>query len=155
MCFEINGLKTLKQSILRFFAQTPRLYIYYLNSSKNILLLKVIINFVIILWSFLKVKSQKSQRWYFAWDNLWWGFCVVVHFWCVSSFVDVLYFVVVCSFDFQATLPCHRQSSLASQVREGLHQLWALPQLLFIAFSFSSTASTMVLNGHFLPTGVF
>ena len=56
---------------------------------------------------------------------------------------------------FQATLPCHRHSTLASQTREGLHQLWALPQLLSIAFSFSSTASATVLSGHFLPTGVF
>ena len=37
----------------------------------------------------------------------------------------------------------------------GLHQLWALPQLLLIAFSLSSTASATVLSGHFLPTGVF
>ena len=56
---------------------------------------------------------------------------------------------------FQATLPCHQHSTLASQTREGLHQLWALPRLLSIAFSFSSTASATVLSGHFLPTGVF
>ena len=53
---------------------------------------------------------------------------------------------------FQATLPCHRHSTLASQTHEGLHQLWAIPRLLSIAFSFSSTT---VLSGHFLPTGVF
>ena len=52
-------------------------------------------------------------------------------------------------------LPCHRHSLLASQAREGLHQLLALPQLLFSVFSFSSTASATVLRGHFLPTGVF
>ena len=62
---------------------------------------------------------------------------------------------VVSLFDFQATLPCHRHSTLASQTREGLHQLWALPWLLLIAFSFSSTASATVLSGHLLPTGVF
>ena len=44
---------------------------------------------------------------------------------------------------------------LASHACEGLHQLWAQPRLLLIAFSFSSTASTTVLSGHFLPTGVF
>ena len=59
------------------------------------------------------------------------------------------------SFHFQATLPSHWHSTLASQAREGLHQLWALPWLLLIAFSFSSTASTIVLSGHFLPTGFF
>ena len=62
---------------------------------------------------------------------------------------------VVSLFDFQATLPCHRHSTLASQTREGLHQLWALPWLLLIAFSFSSTASATVLSGHLLPIGVF
>ena len=56
---------------------------------------------------------------------------------------------------FQATLPCHQHSTLASQTREGLHQLWALPQLLSVVFSFSSTASATVLSGHFLPTGIF
>ena len=42
-----------------------------------------------------------------------------------------------------------------SEAREGLHQLWALPWLLSIAFAFPSTASTTVLNEHFLPTDVF
>ena len=56
---------------------------------------------------------------------------------------------------FQATLPCHRHSTLAFQTREGLHQVWAIPRLLSIAFPFSSTASATVLSGHFLPTGVF
>ena len=84
-----------------------------------------------------------------AWENLW------RFLWC-CSFVNVFHFVrVVSLFDFQATLPCHWHSTLASQTREGLHQLWALPRLLSIAFSFSSTASATVLSGHFLPTGVF
>ena len=48
-------------------------------------------------------------------------FVVVVH---LYSFVDVFHFAdVVSSFDFQATSPCHRHSTLASQTREGLHQL--------------------------------
>ena len=63
-------------------------------------------------------------------------------------------FLMLCIY-FQATLPCHWHSTLASQTSEGLHQLWALPQLLLIAFSFSSTVSAAVLSGHFLPTGVF
>ena len=48
-------------------------------------------------------------------------FVVVVH---LYSFVDVFHFVdVVSSFDFQATSLCDRHSTLASQTREGLHQL--------------------------------
>ena len=39
MCFEINGLKNLKLTILRFFAQSPHLYIL-LYSSKNIFIVK-------------------------------------------------------------------------------------------------------------------
>ena len=34
---------------------------------------------------------------------------------------------------FRDTSPCHRHSTLASQTREGLHQLWALPWLLSFA----------------------
>ena len=107
------------------------------------------------------IKSQKVknfQRSYFAWENLRWSFCfcvVVVHFWCVSLFVYVFHFVVVSLFDFQAALLCHRHSALASQTREGLHQLWALPRLLLIASFFLSTASATVLSWHFLPIGIF
>ena len=79
----------------------------------------------------------------------------VFHFSCLSSFVHVPHFVAVSSFDFQATLPCYRHSILASQACEGHYQLWALPRLLLIAFSCSSTVSAMVLSGHFLPTGIF
>ena len=77
---------------------------------------------------------------------------------CCCSFSILCILICRCFlslFDFQATLPCHRHSILASQTREDLHQLWALPWLLLIAFSFSSTASTIVLSGHFLPTGFF
>ena len=35
---------------------------------------------------------------------------------------------------FQATLPCHQHSTLASQTREGLHQLWALPSYFRLPF---------------------
>ena len=46
---------------------------------------------------------------------------VVLH---LSSFVDVFNFVgVVSLFDFQATLPCHWHSTLASQTCEDLRQL--------------------------------
>ena len=84
-----------------------------------------------------------------AWENLW------RFLWC-CSFVNVFHCVrAVSLFDFQATLPCHWHSTLASQTREGLHQLWALPRLLSITFSFSSATSATVLSGHFLPTGLF
>ena len=68
-----------------------------------------------------------------------------------------MFFILLLLFfiNLQAALPCHRHSILASQAREGLHQFWALPWVLLIAFSFSSTASAMVLSGHFLPVGVF
>ena len=35
---------------------------------------------------------------------------------------------------FWATYPCHRHSTMASQAHEGLHQLWALPRLLSVAY---------------------
>ena len=56
-----------------------------------------------------RVFNKKSQRCYFAWENLQWGFCDVgvLHFRfrssffvVVSSFVDVLYFVVFLLIDF-------------------------------------------------------
>ena len=68
----------------------------------------------------------------------------------------LMFFILLLLFIyFQATLPCHRHSTLASQAREGIHQLWALPRLLLIAFSFSSTVSATNLRGHCLPAGVF
>ena len=68
----------------------------------------------------------------------------------LSSFIDVFHFVGVVSLShFQATLPCHRHSTLGSKTHESLHQLWLLPRLLSIAFSFSSTVSATVLSGHF------
>ena len=74
--------------------------------------------------------------------------------WC-SSFHFWSSFCCCCSFHFQVALPYHRHSTLASLAHEGLHQLWALPWLLLIALTFSSTASTTVLSGRFLPTGIF
>ena len=35
---------------------------------------------------------------------------------------------------FWATYLCHRHSTMASQPHEGLHQLWALPRLLSVAY---------------------
>ena len=51
---------------------------------------------------------------------------------------------------FRATFPCHRHSTLTSQTREGLHQLWALYPGYFRLLSFCQ-----VLRGCFLPTGGF
>ena len=49
MCFEINGLKNLKLTILRFFAQSHHLYIL-LYSSKNIFVVKTpVIRIIFIL----------------------------------------------------------------------------------------------------------
>ena len=92
-----------------------------------------------------------------AWENFQRFLFVFVQFVVVavvhlSSFVNAFHFVS--SFDFQATLPCHRHSTLVSHTREGLHQLWDPPQLLLIAF-FLSITSSMVLSRRFLPTGVF
>ena len=88
-----------------------------------------------------------------AWENLWRFLFIFVHFVVVvvlhlSSFVDVFHFVgVVSLFDFQATLPYHQHSTLASQIRQGLSsaELWALAR----------SASATVLSEHFLPTGLF
>ena len=58
---------------------------------------------------------------------------------------------------FRTTFPCHWHST--SQVREGLHQLWALPWLLSVALLLPGFSVTVlpraVLSGHFLPTGAF
>ena len=58
---------------------------------------------------------------------------------------------------FRATFSCHWHSTLASQVCESLHRLWALPWLLSIALIFRLifSASDTVLRGHFLLTSVF
>ena len=58
---------------------------------------------------------------------------------------------------FRTTFPCHRHSTLASQAREDLHQLWVLSWLLRLLYFclFIFTASATVLSGHFSPTDVF
>ena len=47
--------------------------------------------------------------------------------------VFVMFVVVVVILRFRASVPCYRHSTLVSQAREGLHQLWALPWLLSVA----------------------
>ena len=96
--------------------------------------------------------SKNSQWWYFVWENVQWGFSDVG---CCFS-MSFLFFILLLFFiHFQATLSCHRHSTLASQTREDLHQLWALPWPFLVAFASSSTASATVLSGYFLPTGVY
>ena len=88
---------------------------------------------------FLNQKSKTPSHWYLL-GRTSGGFCDADLYFVViinlSSLVDVFYFVVVSSFDFQATLPCHRHSTLVSQAHDGLQQLWALPRLLLIASFF-------------------
>ena len=69
------------------------------------------------------------QQWYFSWQNLQEVFAMLVvvfhsllFLWCWLMFLS-----------FWALSPCHQHSTMASQAREGLHQLWALPWLLSIA----------------------
>ena len=50
--------------------------------------------------------------------------------WCWLSFCFSSLFC------FQAALPWHQLSTLASQAREGLHQLWALPNYFWLPFLF-------------------
>ena len=93
--------------------------------------------------------NKNSQRYYLL------GRTSRRFLWCSLSFHFWSSFNSWSSFRFQATLSCHRHSTLASQACEGLHQLWALLWLLSIAFTFLSTASATILSEHFLPTGVF
>ena len=79
---------------------------------------------------FLNRKVKKPQQWYFAWENLRGGFCCFCssfhfHFIFVSLFCCCCSSFCCCcsSFHFQAAFPCQRHSTLASQAREGLHQL--------------------------------
>ena len=56
---------------------------------------------------------------------------------------------------FQATLPCHRHSTLASQASEGLHQLWAPLWLLLIALLFRLPQTLWFWVGIFYPQVFF
>ena len=105
--------------------------------------------------------GRTSERFLWCWLLLLFSSQEVFH--SFSIFNLLLFFIHFCSsfccccssFHFQAAFPCHRHSTLASQAREGLHQLWTLTQLLLIAFAFSSTMGATVLSGRFSPTGIF
>ena len=68
-----------------------------------------------------------KKRWNLAWKN---------HQEVLVMLVVVAVFPHWRFLHFRATFPCHRHSTLASQAREGLHQLWALPWLLSVALRF-------------------
>ena len=72
--------------------------------------------------------NKNCQWWYFALENLQWGFCDVDC--CYSSFIVVLHSLMFLYF--RATSLCQWHSTLASEACEGLHQLWDLPRLLSI-----------------------
>ena len=95
-----------------------------------------------------------------AWENFrrflwcWSSFCCCC---CCFSFIFIcrrFSFCWCCIFN---RFPVYFAMSPALHLgfREGFHELWALPWLLSIGFSFSSTASATVLSEHFLPTGIF
>ena len=56
---------------------------------------------------------------------------------------------------FRTTFPCHRHSNLASQVREGLHQLWALPWLLSVALYLPDFSVTVLPRAQQFWLGIF
>ena len=56
---------------------------------------------------------------------------------------------------FRATFLCHRHSTLASQVCEGLHQLWALPWLLSVALLLPGFSVTVLPRALRFWVGVF
>ena len=80
--------------------------------------------------------------------------------WIVVILHSLLFFIHFCSsfvviLHFQATLPCHRHSTLVTQARKGLHQLWTLPWLLSIAFAFHLPWALRFLVGIFYPQAFF
>ena len=65
------------------------------------------------------------------------GFCDVdLHFVVFVLHLSFFFILLLFFIHFQATSPCHRHSTLASQTGEGLHQLWALPRLLLKPYRF-------------------
>ena len=72
---------------------------------------------------------------------------------------SLLFFIHFCSsfviLHFQATLPCERHSTLVTQARKDLHQLWTLPWLLSIAFAFHLPRALRFSVGIFYPQTFF
>ena len=108
---------------------------------------------------FFKSKVRNSQRWYLLGRT-------PRRFLCCCSFLMLCIFIYLhLSMLFILLLYLHLISRLLCHVTcTPPWLLWPVkastsselyPQLLLIAFSFSSTASTTDLSGRFLPTGVF
>ena len=84
-----------------------------------------------------------------------------------GSFYDISCCCCCCCFRhgrflrFQATFPCHRHFTLASQAREDLQQLWTLPWILSVALLFarlfrhSFTAGATVFEWAFFTQKLF
>ena len=77
---------------------------------------------------------------------------VILH---LSSFVDVFHFVVVSSFDFQATLPFHHHSTLASQTREASTSSELYPDYFWLPFLFHLPRALWFWVGIFYPQVFF
>ena len=77
---------------------------------------------------------------------------VILH---LSSFVDVFHFVVVSSFDFQATLPFHHHSTLASQTREASTSSELYPDYFWLPFLFHLPRALRFWVGIFYPQAFF
>ena len=77
---------------------------------------------------------------------------VILH---LSSFVDVFHFVVVSSFDFQATLPFDHHSTLASQTREASTSSELYPDYFWLPFLFHLPRALWFWVGIFYPQVFF
>ena len=77
---------------------------------------------------------------------------VILH---LSSFVDVFHFVVVSSFDFQATLPFDHHSTLASQTREASTSSELYPDYFWLPFLFHLPRALRFWVGIFYPQAFF
>ena len=77
---------------------------------------------------------------------------VILH---LSSFVDVFHFVVVSSFDFQATLPFHHHSTLASQTHEASTSSELYPDYFWLPFLFHLPRALRFWVGFFYSQAFF
>ena len=143
---------------MRFFAQFPHLpilpwqYKHFIDKTPWIQIIFILMFWNGFFWVYNQKQNLKTPSDGTCLGEPLGGFCCCSFLMLWSSFIFILLLFFI---HFQATLPCHWHSTLASQAREGFQQLWALPQLLLIASSFSSTTSATDLSGLFLPTGVF
>ena len=81
-----------------------------------------------------------------AWENVQEGFLMLVIVFVLSHWRFLRLW---------ATFPCHLHFILAFQAREGLHQLWALPWLLLVAFLLPGFFVTVLPRALRFWAGVF